>query len=278
MPACWPWFSAQYRALDAEAWTKAVIKAGASADASGNVPIAPETLRARAETYLAQNAPQGLAMIGGRLSLETYTYARYMASEALGNSSTVEERVADGEALRNRSGIFGKSIYKLLTPSGYYGPIHGPGGTSTAPYGRWAATSRDPSVMTILLAHLVTSGASGDFAQGADDQAAVNTQAWVSYLAKNGKFWVGPLPGVDHRRTFLVFTPGPVQRVAEGKALLERGLAAIGKPPEAWPDASQVCNKPLMSRRAQSFFVAMLGLAVGTLAGHLASKRYLHTS
>ena len=272
---CWPWFSSEYRTLDAQPWTKAVIKAGASADASGNIPIAPETLRANAEAFLAQNAPQALAMIGGRLSLETYTYARYMASEAIGNASTVEERVAVGEALRNRSGFFGKSIYKLLTPSGYYGPIHGPGGTSTAPYGRWAATSRDPSVMTIILASLVTSGASKDFAQGADDQAAVNTQAWVSYLAKNGKFWVGPLPGVDHRRTFLVFTPDLVTRATRGPELLARGLAVIGKPPEAFPPMSQVCAKPLVSRRATSFLLTMAGLAAGTVAAHFVAKRYV---
>jgi hypothetical protein len=245
-------------------------------------------MRASAEAWLARNAPQALATIGGRLSLDVYTYARYMHSEV--GSGTVEERVAVGEALKNRSGIFGKSIYTLLTPSGYFGPIHAPDtwcvangydcagkrpNTCCAPFKRWAATSRDPSVMTLLLAALVVSGDSGDFAQGADDQAGVNTTSWVQYLAKSGKYWVGPLPGVDHRHTFLVFTPNPLLRATASKALLERGMSVIGKPPEAWPAQNAICSKPLVSRKAQAFFISMLGLSAGAAVAHFAAKRLI---
>lgn len=284
--SCWPWFSAEYRALAAQPWTQTVIKAGAAVDGNGNIPIPPETLRARAEAALP---PQALAMIGGRLSLDTYSYARYMASEALGNSSTVEERVAVGEALRNKS-FLGRSISKLLTPSGYYGPIHGPGGYETAPYGRWAATTRDPSVMTIMLAHLVTSGASGDFARGANDQANMLVRvgkygwaeglrygrSWVTNHAKRGNFWVGPLAGVDHRKTFLYFTPDPVTRMAQGPALLARGLAALEQVPSD-PPADALCSRPIVSRRATTFLVGMIGIAAGAASALFVSKRYLHT-
>lgn len=286
---CWPWFSAKYRALAAEPWTKTIIKAGAAVDDKGNIPIKPEELRARAEAQLAQIAPQALVMIGGRLSLETYTYARYMASEALGNQSTVEERVAVGEALKNRTAK-GASIYKRLTPSGYYGPIHasdsycesigkgpceGKHNVCCNPFNRWAATTRDPSVMTIMLAHLVTSGASGNFTNGADDQANMLAygldygKRWVTNHAKNGEYWVGHLPGVDHRKTFLYFTADPVTRSAAGSTLLQRGLAALTEQP-AWPPMTEVCSTgpgPSKSGKGSDVLLAVLGLAVGVVGG-----------
>jgi hypothetical protein len=269
---CWPWFSPQYRAFENEPWAKIVVKAGAAVDGNGNIPIAPETLRANAERFLAQNIPQALAMMGGRLSLETYTYARYMASEAMGNSSTVEERVAVGEALKHRTS-FGRSIYKLLTPSGYYGPIHGPSGVDSAPYGRWAATTRDPNVLTILLAHLVTSGASGNFSRGADDQANMLArglaygQSWVKNHAARGNFWVGHLPGVDHRKTFLYFTADPMTRALKGKELLARGLAALEQQP-IWPPTENICNKP-----PKSGTVLAIASTVGIFVGGFIADR-----
>lgn len=288
MSSCWPWFSAPYRQLAAESWTKAIIPSGCSVGGDGNIPCSPESMRAKAEVWLAQHAPQALATIGGRLSLDVYTFARYMHSEL--GSGTVEERVAVGEALRNRARM-GRTIYQLLTPSGYYGPIHASDDYCTAhgydctskhnvccaPYKRWAATSRDPSVMTLLLAALVAGGASGDSTHGADDQAAVNTTSWVRYLAKNGKYWVGPLPGIDHRRTFLTFTPDALTRSVAGDALLQRGLDAIGQPPPAWETLNlPTCGKVTVSSRAQTFLLSMAGLAVGTLAATLVARRYVH--
>ena len=289
MANCWPWFSTKYRALDAEPWSKTVLRAGADAGANGDIPVKPDDLRARAEAQLAQVAPQALAMIGGRLTLEMYTFARYMATESLGNRSTVEERVAVGEALRNRSKM-GRTIYQLLTPSGFYGPIHAPDAycesigkdctgkhnVCCAPFNRWAATTQDPSVMTVILAALVLSGATNDFAQGADDQAAVHTEAWVRYLAKNGKFWVGPLPGVDHYNTFLTFTPSTVTRAAQGQDLLDRALAVLGKKP-VWPPMTEICAGSAAlttSANGAEIVLALLGLAAGA-AGAFYFNRWL---
>lgn len=294
MANCWPWFHAPYTALAAEGWPNKIVPSGCGkAGPDGNVPCSPESMRAKSEAWLASNHPDVLAQIGGTLTLELYTYARYMHSE-MGNG-TVEERVAVGEALRNRSKM-GRTIYQLLTPSGFYGPIHASDSwcaehgydctgkrpnTCCAPYKRWAATSREPSVMTIMLAHLVVSGQSNDFTGGADDQAAVNTTSWVKYLGKQREYWVGPLAGVDHRKTFLVRKVDTVTNAVAGKALLERGMAAIGQPP-VWPPASDVCRKQsgvtavLTSRTAQSFLLASLGLAFGAGAAAFIARRYVH--
>lgn len=296
--SCWPWFSPVYRPLAAQAWTKTIIPSGCAVDSRGNIPCSPESIRAKAEAWLAKNYPQVLAQIGGRLSLDVYTFARYMHSEV--GSGTVEERVAVGEAAYNRSRRWNRSIYNMLTPSGFYGPIHAPDAyceslgydctnksrVCCAPYKRWASTARDPSIMSLLLASLVVSGGSGDFTNGADDQAG--PQAWikqgqakltnyVKYLANNGKFWAGPIPGIDHWHTFLTITPDAVTRSVMGKQLLQRGIDALTLPrrPPEWPPESEVCGKPLLSRRATSFLVTMAGIAAGTLAGHFIAERYV---
>ena len=242
-------------------------------------------MRANAERQL-----QVRGLFDKGLSLETYTLARYMQGEV--GSGTVEERVAVGEAAKNRArrehtGILGLLLYRQPVghPNrGYYGPIHGVGtGTSTAPYGRWATTSQDPSVLTLALADLVVSGDSRDFSKGADDQDG--PEAWISQgqtaldsyvrrLASQGKFWVGPLPGVDHWRTFLQFTPDPISRGALGSQLLTRGLDALRLPARrpAW-GSLPICDKPTSS--AVTFLVMMAGLAGGLLAANWVARRYV---
>lgn len=171
--------------------------------------------------------------------LEQYTIARYMQSEV--GSGTIEERVAVGEAAVNQARMRGyPGVDKLLVwnpgtnaaNQGYYGPIHGPTGVSTAPYSRWAATSKDPSPQTLALAQLVLSGKSGNFAQGATSQYGMeyisNPPRLVNGHADDGKFWVGPLPGVDPMRTFLFRQyPKGALSAAEAEALRARGLAAV---------------------------------------------------
>jgi len=243
-------------------------------------------MRANAERQL-----QARGLFPNGLSLETYTLARYMQGEV--GTGTVEERVAVGEAAKNRAqrertNILGLLLYRQPPghPNrGWYGPIHGVGtGTSTAPYRRWATTAQDPTVLTLALADLVTSGDSRDFAQGADDQDG--PEAWISKgqasltsyvkgLASSGKYWVGPLPGVDHWRTFLQFTPDPATRAVAGQALLQRGIEALTLPASrpVWPSNLPICGKP--SSTAVTFFVMMVGLAGGLLAGNWAARRYI---
>lgn len=272
--ACYPYFHSFGQGVPAM-----TIASGCAVNSAGNIPCQPEAMRAAAEQKL-----RSLGYQTG-LSLDAYTLARYMQGE-VGNG-TVEERVAVGEAAVNRARRSNTTISGLLLyrqaaghPNrGWYGPIHGVGtGTSTAPYGRWATTAADPTLLTLLLANVVATGASNNFAMGADDQDG--PEAWISQgqtalnnyvkrLASEGKYWVGPLPGVDHWRTFLQITPGISANSAAGQALVSRALAALSLPAQrpAWPADLPVCGKPASDGL---LIGAMLG---GILAGMLAFTR-----
>jgi len=270
---CYPSWHADFQPL-AEG-PQSYISSGCSVGANGNIPCDPEAMRASAE-----------AQFGAPVSLEDYTLARYMQSE-VGNY-TIEERVAVGEAAVNRAANEGGSILNLLlyrggSGSGHYGPIHGIGtGTSTAPYGRWAATTSDPTVLTLMLAQLVMSGDSGDFSNGADDQDG--PEAWipqgqaalVSYvrkIARSGKYWVGPLPGVDPWRTFLQNTPGIDPGSDLGAILTQQGIDALTLPRTAPPWTPDM---PVCSSKKAAILMSLIGLGLGALAGRWAAKRYLH--
>ncbi len=240
-------------------------------------------MRAAAEDWLTRNAPAALQMIGGSLDQHVYTFARYMHSEV--GSGTIEERVAVGEAglnqAKSRAGILGSWRSKLdgmLIPNGKYGAIHCPAaycaqlgkGADCNCAGRWAATSRDPSVLSIILANLVISGQSNDFANGAMTQwgpeylkntdgsrmgqgtTRARIESFVRYAASSSGgryFWVGPLPGVDPWHTWLARKGAPfglsdeaaIQFGIEGLA-----LASNGKPMRpTWPADMPVCGKPI---------------------------------
>jgi len=265
-----PWFVGDFSDVP-----DTVISSGCGIDGNGNVACDPEAMRAAAE---AQMATLGY---GGDLSLEGYTLARYMQSEV--GSRSITERVAVGEAAVNRANLEGLgSVNDLLLyrqgpghPNyGHYGPIHGSG--FSAPYGRWAATSADPTLQTLLIAKLVADGDSGDFSNGADDQDGLEYQqafpdpaAKVRIEAARGNYWVGPLPGVDHWHTFLWRHWGFGPDTEEGAALLAAGLAAVAD--RSRPDWSglPICPKPASSR-----LLYVLG-ALGLLGGaYLASKGY----
>jgi hypothetical protein len=248
---CYPYWHSNFAPLAAGQQT--FVRSGCGVGSDGNVNCDPEAMRASAEQQLAQlGFPRSL-------SLETYTLARYMHGE-VGNG-TVEERVAVGEAAVNRAKLERTTVNGLLLfrqPQGHpnrgrYGPIHGVGaGVSTAPYGRWATTSVDPTLTTLLLADLVMSGKTYDFSNGADDQdgpeawinqGQASLHGYVKNLANRNKFWVGPLPGIDHWHTFLQFTAGPL---ADKATLLQRGLEALTLPAQRpkWPADLPLCSKP----------------------------------
>lgn len=223
MPTCWPSWHPRYVGLS----NKPISSGCATVD--GNVQCAPADMAARAG-----------------VSLVVYTLARYAQSEV--GSGTIEERVAVMEAAVNQARLRGyPDVTKLLVwnpgtkaaNQGYYGPIHGPSGVSTAPYGRWAATSKDPSPQTLALAELVASGRSGNFAKGATSQYGMeylsDPAGKVRSHAEDGKFWVGPLPGVDHMHTFL-FRQYPKNSLStiEVTALRQRGLDAIAAGRPTW--------------------------------------------
>lgn len=269
--SCYPWWHTKFQGVPS-----VTLSSGCSTNSAGNIPCAPESMRANAEQRLRQ------AGYLSSLSLDTYTLARYMQGE-VGNG-TLEERVAVGEAAVNRARMERTTITGLLLyrqPAGhpnrgFYGPIHGVGtGVSTAPYGRWATTAADPTLLTTLLADLITSGQSDNFAMGADDQDG--PEAWISRgqsaltsyvrnLAARGKYWIGPLPGVDHWRTFLQVTPGVSANTPAGQALIARGIQALTLPAQRprWPADMPICGKPASG---SGLTLALLGgIAGGMIA------------
>lgn len=249
----------------------------------GNVRCLPESLRAAAEVKLRTS---GYWPANRTLSLETYTLARYITSEV--GSGTPSDRVAVGEAAVNRAKLWELgSVNNLLLyrqrrshPNyGFYGPIHDtPAGCAArgrkkycSPYGRWAATSRDPTLANLVAADLILSGKTGDFAKGADDQVGIehrsafpNPTKTIRNRAAVGNYWVGPLPGVNHWHTFLFRDYGYAPSSAEGQRLIRQADAALAR--RARPDWSglTVCGDAPPPPRAPRPNVA--AGAVGLLA------------
>ena len=211
----------------------AILRSGCSPDADGNIQCDPETMRASAERQLQAS---GFWPDGKPLDLATYTLARYMHSEI--GSGRAEERVAVGEVAVNRARLRKQDVNGLLLhtqPNGLYGQINVPGKGNVNR--RWAATSRDPSVLTALLADLVISGNSENISRSADDQDGLEYKQYfpvpmnrILNEAKAGRYWVGPVPGIDHWKTTLFRTYGYKPDSAEGKALIERARGVFGNP------------------------------------------------
>lgn len=212
---------------------KTILRSGCSPDANGNIQCAPETMRAGAEKQLQASEfwPREKP-----LDLATYTLARYMQSEV--GSGTAEERVAVGEVAVNRALLRKQDVNGLLLytqPNGLYGQINVPGKGNINR--RFAATSRDPSILTALLADLVISGKSENISRGADDQDGLEFKKYfpvpmnrILNEAKNGRYWVGPVPGVDHWKTTLYRTYGYKTESPEGRALIARAREVFGNP------------------------------------------------
>lgn len=245
---CLPWWHTSFAALGNR---EGRIVSSGCATSGGNVQCEPEAMRARAEAVLRQ---LGLA---GNLSLNAYTLARYIASEV--GSGTPEEKVAVAQAALNRIRLERlRDVNALLLyrqgaghPNrGYYGPIHqGSGPSRTSPYGRWAATSRDPSVQDLAIATFVLDGGAAGFVRGADDQDGPegldNPVGKVRAQALRRDYWVGPLPGVDHWHTFLYrHRPDIAPESALGKALTARGVAALSDRTRPNWTGYPVCPKP----------------------------------
>ena len=218
------------------------VASGYRVDANGNVPADPNTLAAAAGRKL-----------GVSVSLDAYTLARYVTSE-VGNQS-VPERVAVMQDAVNRVRYIegSNSLTTLLLyrqplghkNRGFYGPIHGKiagiTNVASAPYGRWASTSRDPSTSNLMLAIGVLNGdIPADFNKGADDQMGPeHLKDPVGSVRAHGRdrrqYWVGPLPGVDPWRTIQYRTMKDVAPDSQlGQFLIARGEAAMRAPRPNW--------------------------------------------
>ena len=275
-----------------------ILNSGCRPDASGEIRCAPETMRASAEKQLQASSfwPRGKP-----LDLATYTLGRYMHSEV--GSGTVEERVAVGEVAVNRAKLekLAQGVVSLLLlrqPTKLYGEINVAGGGST---GRFAATSRDPSILSMLLADLVISGKSENINLGADDQDGLEFKRFfpipmnrILSEANSGRYWVGPIPGVDHWKTTQYRKLGFKPDSFEGKQLIERARQFFGNPVyegsivaasmrPVWPANLPICaapGKPGPVSSGKQFLVGvllvsgLLGLTFGALrlSKHVAKR------
>lgn len=234
---CLPDWVAQYAAIP-----DTTVSSGCTVNAQGNIPCDPAAM--------ARAAGQ---KIGREVSLEAYTLARYITSEV--GTRSVPERVAVAQAAVNRvkdterlGSILDLLLYRQKPghPNrGFYGPIHSDSNLG-ASYGRWAATSRDPALSNIIIAiDVLGARIPIGFSKGADDQYGPEilvrkqglevTQNGVRRRGGERRYWVGPLPGVDHQRTFLYTTRKDIDPTSQmGQALIARGVAAIAAPRPDW--------------------------------------------
>jgi hypothetical protein len=215
---------------------KGTVNSGCPMQASGDVPCDPERLRQNAYDQLKASGYLGLFQ---GLSLEAYTLGRYITAEV--GSDSIEEQVVVGWAAINQAKLRGyASVNQLLLylgpHGGRYGAIHGVGtGTTTAPYGRWASTSKDPTIQSLMIARWILNGGAKGWSHGGDDQDGIeysaafpDLTAYVHSLSSKSRYWVGPLAGVNYWKTFVTVFRGDITPAsAEGKWLVQRALAAV---------------------------------------------------
>lgn len=239
---CVPSWFATYRAV-----SNKTVTSGYSVDANGNVPAAPAGLAQAASRKLAADTslPAEVRARGARLTVDAYSLARNMTTEV--GTGSIGDAVAVGQATINRAALSRRSVTDVVINRqavghrnrGFYGPINGRNANGlTAPYGRWTASTKDPTVRAIALAQDLLAGVIPlGFNKGADDQANLtiykDPAAKVRGFAATGSYWVGPLPGVDHRRTMLFRNTG-VLGAAQSAVLTQRALDALIAPSTNW--------------------------------------------
>jgi hypothetical protein len=186
-------------------------------------------------------------VLGRPITLDTYSMARHVSSEV--GSGTPEEKMLVAVGARLQAQRRRKSPYDLLACTNardvcLYGPINvvtkdASGRTQYgAPWKRWAATSRDPSPQDILVAELAQTGRYDREMRYADDQAAaaIISEKKIRERAAEGWYWVGPIPGVNHKKVF-AFTH---VRNASPKLMVDRAINALSKEPApAWRFAAR---------------------------------------
>lgn len=174
---------------------------------SSVISCEPEVMRARTETRIKS---LGLYPRDRRLTLDAYTIARNIKSEA-GNDS-IAEKVLIAQAAITRSRVEGKSISHSRLTMRNGRNYAKQSGTNPA-----VATSHDPTWEEIVIAEMALHGTFGDFGRGGTLYFSPNDMGGKSKVleiyerwthnwgnTKTGLAWVGPLPGVNPRHQFLL--------------------------------------------------------------------------
>lgn len=221
-------------------WVKRFLLRASRADArlttcvpeEGRAPCSPESLRAKAEKRASELLGRPI-----KVTNDAYALARYIASER--GSGTPETKLLLAQlAIRQAQGRE-QSVYKLLACTNKWGAcVYGPinvvvqewdpetgvvGEKYTAPFGRWAATTKDPHLDDLLIAQFALAGGAPGFARGADDQDSPKIVGQRKILDKAAKhvYWVGQIPGVEAHEVFAwVPRPDVSPTGTQGKALI----------------------------------------------------------
>lgn len=278
---CIPAWMAKYAALP-----NTTITSGCSVGSNGNVNCDPAAMAAAAGRK-----------IGESVSLEAYTLARYVTTEV--GTKSVGERVAVLQDAINRVNYIDgtRSVLALLLyrqkaghPNrGFYGPIHGRTSSGavdvqTAPYGRWAATSKDPTYSNLMLVLAVLNGEiPADFNKGGDDQMGPeHLNDPVGSVRSHGlnrrQYWVGPLPGVNPWRTITYRTMKDVDPKSElGQRLIARGVEAMQRPAPSWSGlptcAAMSATSAIPGGGTTALIVGSASLATAALVGAAVWRR-----
>jgi hypothetical protein len=259
----------------------------------GNIACVAENMRKFAEAKFKALGIANRFSLDDSVSMDEYSLARYVATEV--GSGTPSDKVAVVEAARNRAKLAKISVDQLLRlrqpvghPSrGFYGPIHATEEDckalglqkGCAPYKRWAGTKRDPEPIDIIVAKLVMSGRTNDFARGADDQLGPSAGEslfgydWIDKrirsLANDNDYWVGLLPGVNHRKTMLFkYSPEIHPQSVNGQKLIQNALDWAHKTSPNWetlPVDTKVPMKPT-TKRWIAAGTGVLGIGAAFLA------------
>jgi hypothetical protein len=275
-----PWFLPKLKEIE----NLPAISSGCAL-VSGNINCSAESMRKAAEQKFKALGIAKSFGLDDTISMDEYSAARYGRTEV---GSDIASELAVIEAGRNRAKIWGMSMDKLLrlrqpaghSNRGFYGPIHATEAECTAkglqkgcaPYGRWAGTKRDPRPVDIIIAKLVISGRSNNYAKGADDQLGPSAgdslfgREWIykriKSLANSNNYWVGLIPGVNHRKTMLFRKmPAVAPGSPEGRKLIANAEEWAHKDPPNW-SAIPVGVPPfiLIRPRTKKFLALGVGL------------------
>jgi hypothetical protein len=240
------------------------------------VPCSPEAMRKSVERQLHES---GLYPPWKPLRADVYGVARNVRSEA--GSGSPSEKVAMAEAALNRASYAGWPLSRVIMKNGTrYGRQRG-----TNPP---VSTRQDPYWDDLVVAELVLTGQTRNFARGATHYWSPNAidsmhrqgrhrdDRWSLYDRWSGDWgmaWVGPLPGVNHNKQFLMVGKAKRRDAAAwavADAAGKHALARTGVPREA---TLPICGEgPLLARGSGAGVV--VGLAIFAGLGYLAWKEW----
>jgi hypothetical protein len=265
--------------------------AGCQLTDEGIVNCDPESMRSRAE---ARIKALGLYPRNRTLSLDAYSIARNIRSEAGDGRAAIPIKVVYAEAALTRAALGDKTITQLTMRDGkHYGKQRGSNPS--------VSSRTDPNWEDIVIAEMAIAGAFHSFgrgtthyfsprimdawhAKGKGKDALATFETWSHGWSsdREGLIWVGELPGIDHREHFLMrWVPLKSQEwkdgYALGKKMITRASTTAHAPACAAEEAAVYKRLSTMGFIGRvliaGFFGATAGLFLSKYGQEVASSR-----